>query len=677
MLYPSARRAAVVETLHGVEIADPYRWLEDPDSAETQRFIAEQTNFARRFLDEVPQRASYKARLSELYAYEQRSAPWERGARVFFWQQLPGQNQPCMVMVNGDSQPQVVLDPNALSADGTVAVTVADFSDDGKYLAYALTFGGSDWQELRVRNVETGRDFDERIQWVRFPAIAWAADSAGFYYNGFEEPPSGLSSRNNLHNQLRYHALGTPHSADKVVYAEPDRPTLQFSPRMTPDKQYLVLYVWHAAIQRNRLYLMPLSTPGTVLKLDDSAESSLLYVGNDEQTFYFLTDRGAEKRRLVAVDIDRAEPDGWCDIVGEQDLLLQTVSMACDKFILRYVEDGSHFLRVVDKTGEVVQEIHLPQPSTILSQTGKRFANHFYFSAESFVVPKTVYRFDLASSELSIWFQPERAFSAEKITTTLDFATSKDGTRVPLFITHHQEIQLDGRNPTILYGYGGFSNSVTPIFKASRLLWLEQGGIYVQALLRGGLEYGDAWHKGGMLGNKQNVFDDFIGSAEFLIERGYTSTPQLAIEGRSNGGLLVAACMLQRPDLFGAVLCHVPVIDMLRYHLFTAGRYWTAEYGDPDDADHFTFLHAYSPLHNIEADVSYPPTIIFTADKDDRVVPSHAHKFAAALQAADRGDNPLLLRFETGAGHGFGKPTSKLIDEAADQYSFLAKIMSL
>lgn len=673
--YPPARRGDVVDDYHGVSVADPYRWLEDPDAPETQAFVAAQTAFARAFLDTLPTQAHQRQRLAALWDYTRVIYPPEkRGGWVFFWQQDGLRDQPVLYRQPAAGGPaEMVLDPNRLSDDGTVAVTVWAFNQDGSRLAYALTEGGSDWQVLRIRDLTTGQDYPETLPFCRFPTVAWSPAGDGFFYNRHEDPADRPAAEQNKYNQLYWHPLGAPHTADRLVYARPDAPELNFPPRLTHDHAYLVLEVWHGAINRNRIYYRPLTQAGDFIRLIDEPDAEYDFLGNVGRVFYFRTDWQAPKGQVIAIDLDRPEPSSWRQVVAEQAETLALARLVQGQFILVYVQDAAHQVRRADLTGRPLGELPLPGLGTVGGLQGEVDEADLFLLFFNPTTPPLPLHADLSqpAPALTPWRTSDLPFPFADYVTRRLFAPGRDGTPVPLFVTHHRDLVLDGSHPTILYGYGGFSISLTPQFEIGRLVWLEQGGVFAQASLRGGAEYGEDWHQAGMLDRKQTVFDDFIACAEYLIQQGYTATPRLALRGRSNGGLLTAACMTQRPDLMGAVICQVPVIDMLRYHRFTAGRYWVPEYGNPDDPAHFPFLYAYSPLHAVRPGVTYPPTLILTADRDDRVVPMHAHKFAASLQHADAGRHPILLRFDVRAGHGFGKPAHKVIDEEADVYAFL------
>lgn len=678
--YPVVRQDDVVEDYHGTAVADPYRWLEDPQAAETQAFVEAQNALTREYLDEIPQREWYAQRLTELWDYPKYSVPHQRGGRYYLSKMEGLQNQPIWYRQQTlEDEPQVVLDPNTLSEDGTVAITHMTFNRDGSLLAYGLSKSGSDWQTVRIRDMESGEDYEEQIEWCKFTAIAWKADNSGFYYSRFPEEGSVPAEEATFHNKLYWHKLGTPQSEDVLVYERPDAPELGFSPVMSDDNRYLVVDVWLGAIAKNQLYYRPLEDENAdFVRLIDTADAMFNFVGNDGDLFYVHTDWQAPRGRVVAIDLNHPERENWQDVIPESGDVISFINIVNDQFAIAYMHNAYHQLKLFELDGTFIKEVELPTIGSILEMSGKRPHSELFLSFHSFLYPATILRYDFTADELTIYKQPAVDFDPEQYVTEQVFYPSKDGTQVSMFLTYKKGLVRDGNTPTLLYGYGGFSISLTPAFHLTRLPWLEMGGIYAYANLRGGNEYGDEWHTAGMRENKQNVFDDFAAAAEWLIANDYTRPKKLAIFGGSNGGLLVAATMLQRPDLFGAVLCAVPVIDMLRFHKFTAGRYWTAEYGNAEEeAESFPSMWAYSPLHNVQAGVNYPPVLITTADTDDRVVPLHSYKFAATLQAASTAENPhpILLRVETKAGHGLGKPTAKVIDEAADMFGFLLHLL--
>ncbi len=576
-----------------------------------------------------------------------------------------------------DGEARVVIDPNALSTDGTIALTNQAFSKDGKFLAYGLSRGGSDWQEVKIRNLDTGQDYAETLQWCKFTGIAWTHDHNGFYYTRFPEPGSVAKQDENNFNRVYYHRLGTPQAQDPLVYERPDFKELGFAPIVTEDGKYLVLFVYHGTDPKNRLYYREVSSTGPFIKLLEEGDASYTPIDNDGAVFYFQTDLNAPRGRIIAIDLDRPERANWKELIPQQPDVLSFVAMVNDQFVAAYMHDAHHVLKVRDRAGKFVRDIALPTIGSISGLSGKRQDTEMFVQFTSFLFPPSTFRYDFKTSQMAIFREAGIKFDAAPYETQQIFYSSKDGARVPMFITHKKGLAHNGDLPTLLYGYGGFNVSLTPYFSVSSLVWLENGGVLAIPNLRGGGEYGEDWHQAGILERKQNVFDDFIAAAEWLIANGYTNDKKIAINGGSNGGLLVAACLIQRPDLFGAAICQVPVIDMLRYHKFTVGRYWVSDYGDADKPEDFKFLYAYSPLHNVRPGVAYPPTLITTADTDDRVVPAHAKKFAATLQAAQAGDNPILIRIETKAGHGGGKPTTKQIEEAGDIYAFLFKIFGM
>jgi len=728
--YPSATRGTQVDVYHGVSIADPYRWLEDVDSPATKEWVAAQNRLTDSFLSAIPQRPAIKSRLTQLWNYARFSAPFKENGRYFYFQNTGLQNQSVLYVQDGrEAAPRVLLDPNLLSTDGTVALSGTAASDDGHYLAYSLSTSGSDWQELHVRDVNNGKDLSDVVKWVKFSGISWTHDNRGFFYSRYDEPTSGNKMTNaNKNHKLYYHRLGQAQSRDELIYDRPDQPDWLFNANVTDDGEYVVITVSQGTDVRTRLYFIDLDNPGKpqldnpVVKMIDKLDAEYDFIGNRGTVFYVRTDRNAPKGRIVAISIDNPREERWNTIVPENKDALESATMAGDDIVANYLQDAHSSVRFFTASRDVRPQQHprpgegqqQPQqppkrPENVYDDTstapmvtrergqalGGGFAPHgeltlpgigtvgeihgrqgdeeLFYSFTSFLYPTTIYRYNVKSGKNEVFRSPKVAFDPSGYETRQVFYTSKDGTRVPMFITAKKGIQLDGTNPTLLYAYGGFNISETPAFSAANIAWLEMGGIYALANLRGGGEYGKAWHEGGMLAKKQNVFDDFIGAAQYLIQQKYTSTPKLAIRGGSNGGLLIGAVENQRPDLFGATLPEVGVMDMLRFQKFTIGWAWTSDYGSSDDPAQFEYLRAYSPLHNIKPGTCYPPTLAFTADHDDRVVPGHTFKYVATLQAAQSCPNPILVRIETKSGHGAGRPTTKLIDEAADRFSFLVK----
>ncbi|MCA9898822.1 MAG: S9 family peptidase [Ardenticatenaceae bacterium] len=670
--YPTAHKVDVVDNYHGTAVPDPYRWLENPNDPDAIAWMEAQNELTQSIMAELPVHQQFNQRLTALWNYPKSSVPRHKGDNYFVHKNDGLQNQPILYkQASLDAPLEQVIDPNTLSEDGTIALMNQSYSKDGRFLAYTLSQSGSDWQTIHIRDLESNEDRPEVLRWAKFTNAAWLPDGSGFFYARYPSPDEMPDAPPSTHQQIFFHKLGTPQSADQIVFARPDAPNLGFNPHVTKDGRYLTLHVWDGTDRRNRFYYRSLDSEEFIYLLDDM-DASYNFLGNDGPKFYFQTDNGADNGRLIAIHLNNPDPANWQTIIPAGEDALAFSLMVNNQFVLGTLHHGQHKLHRYALDGTHLGEIELPVPGTIFDLSGERDHTELFIQFQSFTYPPTILRYDFATDALTILDQPQLDFDPDAYETTQVFYPSKDGTKVPLFITHKKGIALDGENPTLLYGYGGFNISMTPIFSPTRLAWLERGGVYAQACLRGGTEYGEAWHQAGMLANKQNVFDDFIAAGEWLIATGYTNNKKLAIEGRSNGGLLVAACMVQRPDLFGAVHCGVPVIDMLRYHKFSAGRYWIPEYGNAEaNPEHFKFMMAYSPLHNVQPDHTYPPLLITTADTDDRVVPMHSKKFAATLQAADNGRNPLLIRIETRAGHGLGKPTAKLIEEATDVYSFL------
>ncbi len=670
--YPSAHKVDVVENYHGTAVPDPYRWLENPEDPAAIAWMEAQNELTQDIVAELPVHQEFQERLTSLWNYPKSSVPRRKGGNYFVQKNDGLQNQSILYkQASLDAPLEQLIDPNTLSDDGTIALVSQSYSKDGRFLAYNLSQSGSDWQTIHIRDLENNKEMTEVLHWAKFTNAAWLPDGSGFFYARYPSPTEMPDAPPSTHQQIFFHKLGTPQSADKIIFARPDAPNLGFHPHVTKDGRYLTLHVWDGTDRRNRFYYRSLEEEPFIYLLDEM-DASYNFLGNDGPKFYFQTDNEADNGRIIAIHLNNPDPANWQTIIPQGDDALAFSLIVNNEFVVGKLHHGQHTLHRYTLDGSHLGEIELPVPGTIVSLAGERDHTELFIQFQSFTYPPTILRYDFAADELTILDHPQLDFDPGAYETTQVFYPSKDGTQVPLFLTHKKGIALDGQNPTLLYGYGGFNISMTPIFSPTRLAWLERGGVYAQACLRGGTEYGEAWHQAGMLANKQNVFDDFIAAGEWLITNGYTNNKKLAIEGRSNGGLLVAACMLQRPDLFGAVHCGVPVIDMLRYHKFSAGRYWIPEYGNAEEnPEHFKFMMAYSPLHNVQLDRTYPPLLITTADTDDRVVPMHAKKFAATLQAADNGRNPLLIRIETRAGHGLGKPTAKLIEEATDVYSFL------
>lgn len=675
--YPETRKIDQVDDYHGVTVADPYRWLEDPDSEETKAWVEAQNQVTFGYLEQISQRDRLKDRITQLWNYEKYSTPFKEGDRYFYFKNDGLQNQSVLyVLPTLDSEPRVLLDPNTLSEDGTVALASYSISEDGHFLAYGLSSSGSDWQKWKVRDIETGEDLADHLQWIKFSGASWTHDNQGFFYSRYDEPDEKTQFEDiNYFQKLYYHRLGTEQSEDILIYDRPDEKEWGFSGFVTEDGTYLIISVWKGTDPKNLLFYKDLTTPdSSVVELISEFEAEYSFVNNEGSIFWFRTDLDAPRGRLIAIDTKTGVRS---EIIPQTDDVLESVSVLNNQLITSYLKDARSQVKIFNLDGSFVREVDLPGIGSVGGFGGKRQDTETFYSFTGFTAPTTIYRYDLTTGESTIFRQPNVDFDPTEYETQQIFYTSKDGTRVPMFMTHKTGLELNGKNPTYLYGYGGFNISLTPSFSVGQLVWMELGGILAIPNLRGGGEYGEAWHQAGTKLNKQNVFDDFIAAAEWLIANRYTNAGQLAIGGGSNGGLLVGACMTQRPDLFAAALPAVGVLDMLRFHKFTIGWAWCSDYGSPDNPEEFNALYAYSPLHNLKPGTKYPATMIITADHDDRVVPAHSFKFAAALQAADGGQNPLLIRIETKAGHGAGKPTAKVIEEIADKWAFLVKVLGM
>jgi prolyl oligopeptidase len=678
--YPKGPTADVVEDYHGTQVADPYRPLEDPDSPETRAWVEAENKITFGFLEKIPARGPLKERLTRLWDFEKFTVPFKEGDRYFYGRNSGLQNQNVLYTVNSlDGTPRVLLDPNTLSADGTVALAGLSISDDGALAAYALADAGSDWITWHVRNVETGKDTDDLVKWSKFSGAAWTADGKGFFYGRFPEPKPGEDLRAaNYFQKVYYHALGTPQSDDKLIYETPDQKDWNFASVVSDDGAYLVIMVAQGTDDRNRVLYKPLDQPDAkFVEIIDNFEAGYEFIDNDGPVLLFKTNKDAPRGRVIAIDTHKPAEADWKEIIPQSADTLQGVDLVGERFFAGYLHDAHSQVKVFDLAGKFQREVKFPGLGTVTGFDGKRGDKETFYSFASFTVPATIYRYDIASGTSTVYRAPKVDFKPEDYTTEQVFYSSKDGTRIPMFISYKRGLVKNGLAPTYLFGYGGFNIPLTPNFSVANLVWMEMGGVFAVPNLRGGGEYGEDWHKAGTELQKQNVFDDFIAAAEWLVANKYTSTPKLAIGGGSNGGLLVGACITQRPDRYGGALPAVGVMDMLRFHKFTIGHAWTDDYGSSDDPQEFKALVKYSPLHAIKSGTCYPPTMITTADHDDRVVPAHSFKFAATMQAAQSCDNPILIRIETRAGHGAGKPTTKIIEEAADKWAFLVKVLGV
>ena len=674
LVYPDTRQTEQSDRYHGIEVKDPYRWLEDPDSSVTRNWIKAQNEVTAGYLKQITAKDKIQQRLTQLWDYEKYSSPFKRGERYFYFKNDGLQNQSVLYTLKSLTEDgEVLLDPNTLSEDGTVALSGLSISDDGRWLAYGLSTAGSDWVEYRVKDIETKEDTEDLLKWIKFSGASWTKDNRGFFYSRYDEPNEQTKLEDvNYYQKLYYHRLGTEQTEDTLIYHRPDRKEWGFSGGVTEDGRYLIISVWLGTDSKNLVFYQNLEQPASeVVELISEFEASYGVIDVDGDTFWVQTDLDASRGRVIAIDLNNRDRSHWREIIPEAPETLESVGLLNNQFVADYLKDARSQIKIFELDGTLVREVELPGIGSAGGFGGKRYDTETFYTFTSFTTPATIYRYDMKTGRSELFRQPQVDFNPESYQTQQVFYSSKDGTKIPMFITHKKGIELDGNNPIYLYAYGGFNISLTPSFSISNLVWLEMGGVFAVPNLRGGGEYGEAWHQAGMKERKQNVFDDFIAAAEWLIENRYTSNKKLAIAGGSNGGLLVGACMTQRPDLFAAAIPAVGVLDMLRFHKFTIGWAWCSEYGSPDDERDFQTLYAYSPLHNLKEGTTYPATMITTADHDDRVVPAHSFKFAAALQAAHRGDPPVLIRIETKAGHGAGKPTSKIIEEAADKWAFL------
>ena len=667
--YPTTRKDSVTDDYHGTEVIDDYRWLEIDTSEEVKGWVTEQNKVTFDYLKDIPYREAIKERYEDLFNYVKLSSPFKVGGYYFFSKNDGLQNQAVIYYQKGlDGDPEVFLDPNAMSEEGTVSINLIGFSEDDKYVAYARSEGGSDWQEIHVMEIATKKKMDDVLKWVKFSGANWAGD--GFYYSRYPVPADGmeLSAKNEYHS-VYYHKLGDDQSKDMKVFGNDKEPLIYHFCGVTESRDYLVLYA-STGTDGYETYYKNLKNDGPITPLFTGFKNKSGVIENVNDKLLVLTDIDAPKYRLISVDLDNPGKKNWNDVIPESNDLLQGVATGAGKLWANYLKDVTTRIYRLDYDGSNRQEIKLPGLGTAGGFGGRKDDDHFFYSFSSFTIPNSIYKYDVKTGKSEEFFETSLKFDPADYIEKQVFYTSKDGTKIPMFIVHKKGLKMDGNNPTYLYAYGGFNVNLTPSFSTSRIILLENGGVFAMPNLRGGGEYGEEWHKAGMLHNKQNVFDDFIAAGEYLISENYTSKEKLAIAGGSNGGLLVGAAMTQRPDLFAATFPAVGVMDMLRYHKFTVGWGWVPEYGSSDDPEHFDNLLSYSPLHNLKEGVEYPATMITTADHDDRVVPAHSFKFGAKLQEVHKGKNPVILRIAVDAGHGAGKPTSKIIEEEADRWSF-------
>lgn len=679
LTYPNARTVDQVDDYFGTKVSDRYRWMEDVDAPEVKEWIEEENKLTRSVLDSVPGREQMHSRLMELINFERYTAPVRRGTRYFYWHNSGLQNQNVLYSTEGlDGEPKVLLDPNLMSVDGTVAVSGFSISDDGRLAAYAIADAGSDWMKWHVREVSTGEDLPDLIEWSKFSTASWLNDGSGFFYEGYDAPEADALKAANYFHKIFFHKLGTPHSEDRLIFDRPDDKEINVGAAVTDDGRYLLIYQTKGSSPYNELAVKDLQRPDApIVHISTVADALYSPIDNDGTRFWIHTTLSAPNGRVVEVDLAHPDREHWKTIIAETGNNLDSVSMIDDTLIANYLADAQSLVELHTREGELITRLELPAIGTALGFGGKRTDSETFYQFTKFTTPIAIYRLDMKTRTSTIYRQPKLKFDPAQYETTQIFYSSKDGTRVPMFLSYRKGLQLDGTAPTLLYGYGGFNVSLRPEFSSANLLWMEMGGLYAQPSLRGGGEYGEAWHRAGTKLAKQNVFDDFIAAAEWLIANRYTSAKRLAISGGSNGGLLVAACEIQRPDLFGAALPSVGVMDMLRFDKFTIGWAWKTDYGAPSENEaEFQALYRYSPLHNLKP-ATYPSTLITTADHDDRVFPGHSFKFAAAMQAAQAGPNPVLIRVETRAGHGAGTPLSKRVELAVDQFTFLVNELEM
>ena len=678
--YPQTARENVVETQFGVAVADPYRWLENDvrQDPRVRDWVTAQNAVTNRFLAQLPHREAFRARMRELYDYERFSVPQKAGSRYFYTRNDGLQNQSVLYVRDGLAGAQrQLIDPNTWSQDGATALAEWEPSDDGRYVAYGIQEGGTDWRVIRVLDAASGRVLDDEVRWAKFTGIEWAKDGSGFFYSRFPEPTAAQQFQStNENHAIYFHRIGTPQAQDRLVFAQPDRSRMSNNAEVSDDGRWLIVLSNEGTDARYEITLIDLTQPNAQpRRIVTEAQNDWTYLGNSGTRFYWQTNKDAPRQRVVAMDV--ANPAALTEIVAEDAATLQGASIVGDRLILRYLADAKSEVRTFDLTGRRLATIALPGIGQVSGFSGDMSDSETFYSFASFNSPGAIYRYDSRTGESSVFAQPEIAFDPARYEVRQVFYNSKDGTRVPMFLVHRRDLDMARPQPTLLYGYGGFNANELPRYQPKWMTWVDMGGVLAVANIRGGGEYGQAWHDAGRLANKQNGFDDFISAGEYLIAQGVTTNRQLAVEGRSNGGLLVGAVVNQRPDLFAAALPTVGVMDMLRFDRFTAGRYWVDDYGYPNREADFRTLYAYSPYHNIRTGVSYPPILVTTADTDDRVVPGHSFKYVAALQHADPNGAPHLIRIETRAGHGSGKPTDKQIEEYSDMYAFIARYTGL
>lgn len=674
LYYPETKRGETVDDYFGTKVPDPYRWLEDDNSAETKAWVKEENKLTNGYLETIPFREKIRERYTDLWNYPKKSAPFKSGGVWFQYRNEGLQNQSILYKLsNYDDQEGIVfLDPNTFSDDGTVSLSGFEVSDDGKYAAYSISTGGSDWREIKVLDVETGNELDDHINWVKFSGTSWL--NSGFFYSRYPAPAAGDALKGeNKNSQVYFHEVGTQQKEDQLVYEDPTHPDWGFGAYVTEDKKVLILSISEST-SGNAFYVKNIqkNKENDFIKVVENFENDYNVLDHDNGKLLVLTNFNAPNYKVIEIDMARPQQENWKDIIPEKEEVLSNVSILNKKIITTYMKDAHDICRVFNTKGKYLYDIELPVIGSVGGFGGKKEDTFTFYSVSSFTTPSTIYKYEVGTNKSELFQESEINFDYDSYETEQVFYPSNDGTMIPLFIVHSKEMELDGNNPVLLYGYGGFNISLTPSFSMRTTVWLENGGIYAVANIRGGGEYGEKWHEAGTKMNKQNVFDDFYSASKYLIGNGYTNPQKLAIMGGSNGGLLIGAVVNQHPNTFKVAIPAVGVMDMLRYHKFTIGRYWATDYGTSEDSkEMFEYLYNYSPLHNIQGDKEYPATMVLTADHDDRVVPAHSFKYIATLQAYYKGENPQLVRIESDAGHGSGKPTSKYIDEYTDIMAFI------
>lgn len=676
--YPQTAKVDTVDTYFGVQVKDPYRWLENDRSPETEAWVKAQNAVTHAYLDKIPFREALKNRLTELTNYPKYSSPMKKKGVYYFFMNNGLQNQSVLYrQTTLTAQPELLLDPNTLSADGTVALSSMGISNNGKYLAYSVARAGSDWNEIYVMDLTSKKLLDDHIQWVKFSGISWQGD--GFYYSAYDAPQPGKElSKINEYHKVFFHRIGTSQKEDRLIFENKEFPLRNCAAGVTDDEKYMFVYETESTSGNTFLFKDLTKPEAPLLSLVKDFDNDYSVVDHYNGKVYVLTNWKASKQRLMEIDPEHPQRENWKEIVPESADVLENVSLVGGKIIAVYMKDAANHAYVFDTSGKKLYEVQLPSLGALSGFSGEKDENEAFYTFTSYTFPATVYRFDPATNHSEVFRKPEMKFNPDEFTSEQVFYTSKDGTKVPMAIIYKKGMKRDGKNPLMLYGYGGFNISLNPSFSVNRIPFLENGGIYAIANLRGGGEYGEEWHRAGTKMKKQNVFDDFIAAAEYLIKEKYTSSAKLAINGGSNGGLLVGATLTQRPDLMAVAVPEVGVLDMLRYQKFTIGWAWATDYGTSSESkDMFEYLCGYSPLHNVRKGVKYPATLVMTGDHDDRVVPAHSFKFAATLQADNSGRNPTLIRIDTNAGHGAGKPIAKIIDAQADMWAFVMKNLGM